>query len=227
MSKCQHNIIYKIVNTINFKIYIGCHQTNTLEDGYMGSGTVLQKAFKKYSIENFEKIVLFNFDSVDEMFNKEAELVNEAFVKRPDTYNVCLGGNRDMGWKTKGLVLVENLDGSHRTMMSKDDLRYETEYFPFIKDKRFVKDKFGKGSLVSKDDPRYLSGELVFIWKDRKLTKEHREKISKANKISQQGKRNSQYGTIWINRNGIIKKIKREELDLYVKSGWTRGRKIN
>ena len=42
--------IYRITNNINGKTYIGQHKYTDLNDSYMGSGTLLQKAFKKYFI---------------------------------------------------------------------------------------------------------------------------------------------------------------------------------
>ena len=73
-------------------IYIGQHQTENLNDGYMGSGLRIKRAIKKYGIENFEKTILFECRSIEEMNAKEAEIVNEDFIARDDVYNIELGG---------------------------------------------------------------------------------------------------------------------------------------
>lgn len=84
--------LYKITNLINNKIYIGVHYTTDLNDGYMGSGKLLRLAEAKYGIENFRKDILEFFDSKDTMLAREREIVNPEFIKRSDTYNICLGG---------------------------------------------------------------------------------------------------------------------------------------
>ena len=87
-----HYIIYKITNTLNGMIYIGKHKTSNINDQYMGSGLWLKREQKRLGIENFNKEILFECSSEEEMNKKEAELVNEEFVKREDTYNKILGG---------------------------------------------------------------------------------------------------------------------------------------
>jgi hypothetical protein len=84
--------IYKILNKIDGKIYIGSHKTKNLEDGYMGSGKYLKRAIEKYGVESFEKTILFIFETSEEMYNKEAEIVNEEFLTTQNTYNLRVGG---------------------------------------------------------------------------------------------------------------------------------------
>jgi hypothetical protein len=98
--------IYKITNKETNQIYIGQHSTDNLDDNYMGSGTRIQNALSKHGRDVFSKEILFVYDNFEDMDRKEAELVNEDFIKRSDTYNIVLGGT---GWCTKGTVAVELL----------------------------------------------------------------------------------------------------------------------
>ena len=92
----KHYLIYQVRNKLNGMIYIGQHQTENIDDGYMGSGLRIRRAIKKYGLENFEKTILFECKSEEEMNAKEAEIVNEDFIARDDVYNIKLGG--DGGW---------------------------------------------------------------------------------------------------------------------------------
>ena len=58
----------------------------------MGSGKYLLASQKFHGIENFEKKILFECESEEEMDKKEAEIVNQEFVDRDDTYNITVGG---------------------------------------------------------------------------------------------------------------------------------------
>jgi len=224
--------LYKITNQINGKIYIGVHKTEDLEDGYMGSGTYLNRAKLKYGIENFKKEILQTFDNQDDMFKAESQVGNEEFVEREDTYNLTCGGGD--AWyaaskKCKGKVRVRDKDGNILVVDVNDPKYISGELKCLMAGRIAVKDKDGNIFSVSTTDPRYLSGELCQYNKGIKLnrTQEMKDKIGKINSIKQQGTGNSQYGTCWIHNNNDTKKIKKEELEQFIKDGWIKGAKFN
>jgi hypothetical protein len=96
MFKIMYYTIYKTVNVLNKKFYIGYHKTENINDDYLGSGKLLLEAIEKYGKENFKKEILYIFPTKYEALLKEVEIVDENFINRKDTYNFKLGG--EGGW---------------------------------------------------------------------------------------------------------------------------------
>jgi len=88
----KYYIIYQITNNVDGKIYVGAHETSDLDDQYMGSGTRIIRAIKKYGISNFKKDILFLCENAEQMYKKESEIVNSEFLTRTDVYNIKEGG---------------------------------------------------------------------------------------------------------------------------------------
>jgi hypothetical protein len=90
-------IVYKTTNLSNNKIYIGVHkQSNFQFDGYIGSGKNLLKAKIKYGEDSFKREILYFYYSEKVAYKREKLLVTKEFIRRPDTYNMKVGGKG--GW---------------------------------------------------------------------------------------------------------------------------------
>ena len=86
--------VYKTTNKENGKYYVGVHKSENIQnDSYLGSGYILAKALEKYGKETFIREILFEYETPEEAFAKEREIVNEEFVKNDQTYNIALGGH--------------------------------------------------------------------------------------------------------------------------------------
>ena len=284
----KFHYFYKITNLINNHFYYGIHSTDDLEDGYMGSGSRLHRAYEKYGIENFEKEILKFFDSREELESYESFIVNEDLIKCNECYNVSLGGypnktintvlikddtgkcyrvykdlyytNTEFKHPSSGMVVAFDNDNNmhyitsdeyknnknlyhiynynkssvidnngNKLLISKDEFNANRDKYTSVhKGMCLVKDKNGNAFCVSIDDERYKSGELVSFWLNRKHTNETKMKIKTTMNLHnhQQGEKNSQYGTCWINNGLETIKIHKSKLEEYLNNGYTLGRFI-
>ena len=91
--------IYMTTNLINGKKYIGQHKGKP-DDKYLGSGTTLLKAIKKYGKENFSKKILCFCATREEADIKEKEYIqNYDAVNNKNFYNNSEGGTAGDGWR--------------------------------------------------------------------------------------------------------------------------------
>ena len=167
-------VIYQIKNELNGKIYVGAHATLDINDSYMGSGVNIVKSIAKHGIKNFTKTILFIFKTSEEMYRKEAEIVNEEFVLRPDTYNAALGGRGNP-------VIVHLQDPSYRKMISDKTKAGMTAE---------IKEKISKSKRGISQSKELVEKRVAGLkahyennehhHKGRKWSEEHKEKIGAA-----------------------------------------------
>lgn len=92
----MYGYIYKTINLVNQKIYIGKHRAKNFEpQKYIGSGTILRKAIKKYGKENFNCELVEYCETKDELNAKEKYWIS--FYRASLNYNLAPGGEGGLG----------------------------------------------------------------------------------------------------------------------------------
>jgi group I intron endonuclease len=175
-------VIYKTVNLVNEKIYVGRNKSNN--PNYLGSGTLLHLAIKKYGIENFKKEIL------EECENSLLDEREKFWIKFLDSqnpvvgYNIADGGHNDFTMndyvkkkisKTlKGKYVGENAF-RHGIKLSKE---HREKFIKKAKERKgkTLEEAFGKekSDLIKKKISESHSGV--------KLSESHKTSISKAKK---------------------------------------------
>src|SRR5574343_177718 len=84
-------IIYKTLNLINGKFYIGKDTKDN--PNYFGSGIVLRRAIKKYGKENFMKQTIEVCSTEEELNEREIYWIDKLDARNPEVgYNMLKGG---------------------------------------------------------------------------------------------------------------------------------------
>jgi hypothetical protein len=245
--KNKYHLIYKTTNLANNKIYIGAHSTNDIDDGYIGSGKMLHAAIKKYGVEHFKREVLHIFNSPEEMFEKEKEIVTEELVGRLDVYNIVTGGFGGFNKGSTNLRHITNGESGEVIAVDKVKLKEFLEngwvlggVEPSNKGKVYVCKNDKRTAIDSAEVDNYLKEgwQLGYsksptkgkIWIYHKIEDKYTlcDETELKNYVDQGWVKQKwspvKKGSVWINKSGLRKRIDKSLLDEHLTSGWTKGR---
>ena len=163
----KHHIIYETKISYNGKTYYyrGKHTTKNLDDGYLGSGLILNKIIKHCQKNNIQysvsRKILATASNEKEALRLEREYVNEEWLARKDTINIALGGQGGSLFGKKRPDHSERMRGSKNHFYGK---KHSIDTIEKIRSKKI-------GKMTGKDNPFY----------GKTHSSEALEKIRKAN----------------------------------------------
>jgi group I intron endonuclease len=246
-------IIYKTINILNNKFYVGKDQNN--DSTYFGSGLYLKRAIKKYGIKNFRKEILEYCNSISQLNEKEIFWIKELDAVNKG-YNIAeggAGGNTLKGKTKKELNLIKEKHSNAAkkfwdNLTIKEKKKHTINYRGWSggKNEKLSKQRKGKGNpmfgnsmykvWVSKYGKQEADRKLN-DWKDKVNTPEWRDKISKKLKgrvfsketikkmsMARKGKASNAKGKKWMHKSMKNIMVPAEKLDSYINEGWKKGR---
>lgn len=203
----KYYTVYLVTNLVNGKFYIGKHVTKDPLDDYLGSGRLLLRAIAKYGRQSFTKKVLFIGSDEHKMNLAEKIFV---VIDSEVSYNLKRGGEG-------GFDFINERRLNHKFS---------------LKDASKGGKNSGKSAkhlfAVTKanQDPKKIEHvKKFFNFKGRKHSDSTLLKLKEIHGKNdhQKGKKNSQYGTMWITDGIHNLKIKNDGL---IPFGWKKGRVI-
>lgn len=195
-------IIYKTTNLINGKIYIGQDRNNN--SNYIGSGKILYLAIQKYGLENFNKEILEECNSLELLNEREKYWID--FYKstnRSVEYNITKGGTggdtlsnnpnkKQIGEKISNSNKKIWSDSTYKKKMSelrKTQITRETRQKISDSTKGKNNRMYGKSHQQCSKDKMSNARKIWWINLPEEKKKELGEKISKTN--------TGRHGNIW------------------------------
>ena len=213
MARKQRNIhyIYKTTCNVTGRYYVGMHSAYNLEDGYMGSGKRLRYSIRKHGIENHTKEILEFLPTREDLVLREIEIVTKELISEDLCMNLREGG-------TGGFSSEQQKLNAIKSNQKQKLLRQDSEWVE-------KKAKNQSETLKKMYDEGILEKKYFHDWNGKNHSRESIEKMSQSSKGKGTGETNSQYGTCWITKDGLNKKIKKEDLEKHQLDGWVKGRK--
>jgi len=204
----KYHFIYKTTNLITKSYYIGMHSTDNLDDGYLGSGRRLRYSINQYGKENHKRKILEFCKSRQELMSKEKEVVNLNEIAKKECMNLMIGGKG-------GYPYQHNPEGAKRFQKAGNDAFIEKLKSDPKMRQLFV--DLGNRLNESGKAGKWTGQEF----KGKRHSEETKNKIGRANSITQSGSKNSQYGTMWITNEKQDAKIKKCDP---IPEGYRKGR---
>ncbi len=182
MAAKAFGIVYKTINLVNEKIYIG--QTVKKKKSYLGSGVYFTRAFNKYGRKNFKREILCLCSNRKELDLKEKYWIDYyRNVGIDNMYNITDGGNSFSGY-----IRPEELNKKHsEDMKGKNNPNYGKK---FSEEHKRKMSEAKKGIKLTEEHKR----KTGLASKGRKHSEETKKKISESRMGKMTGKNNGMYG---------------------------------
>jgi group I intron endonuclease len=171
-------VVYKTTNLINGKQYIGRDMYNNPK--YLGSGKLLVKAIEKYGMTNFQKEILQECTSIDEL-----KLAEEYWIKYynaasdPNFYNIL--NSSTGGDSLSNHPNLENIKDKIRTARAAQVINHSVETKKKIGDAQRGDKGYWYGKSQSVESNKKRSVSMKGKPKPPRSA-EHAKKLSEANK---------------------------------------------
>ena len=199
----MYGYIYLTTNKVNGKQYIGKKVSDVFVKNYLGSGTYIRKAIKKYGKENFTVTIIEQCDDNESLNQRELYWISYYNAVNDDNfYNLAVSGE---GFK-KGM----KFSSEHKKKLSEGKIG---ELNPNFNKKPNENQLKGLEIGWHKSASDKLKKKLSEIRTGIEVTQETR------NKLSQNAK-----GRHYINNGKDNKMVYDSEMNDYLSNGWVRGR---
>lgn len=199
----KYHFIYKTTNLLSGRYYIGMHSTNDLNDGYLGSGTLLRRSLNKHGKENHLFEILEFLNSREDLAAREKEIITLQEIARKECMNLKVGGLGGLSSETHKQNFINA--GIEARKRCRQDPKWVLWHSTQIK--------------LGQEKINFMHATFL----GKRHTEETKKKISKSNSIKSKGNGNSQFGTCWITNEVENKKIYKGDT---IPEGWKLGRKI-
>lgn len=219
----MYGYIYRTINLINGRKYIGQHKSENFDSSYIGSGKLLKQAVEKYGKNCFSCEILQPINGVPTVCDDETQLgISENYyinyynaTASEEYYNLCEGGKHRT---VKGQIFINN------------GVR-EKKIFPEELD-HYMSTGWVKGK---KHQTQEVISKRVQKCQGQKRTEETKQKISKALKGKQKStehvrrvqetKSKKQYeapnkGKVAVVLNDTLHYVDKTDLSYYISKGY-------
>ena len=211
--KANIHYLYKTTCLITGRYYIGMHSTSNLEDGYMGSGKRLRFSIRYHGKDNHAKEILEFFDNRELLIEAEIKAITPEMISDRNCMNLKEGGYGGGGfWSDEHMMKCSRAGNkAFKEKLATDKAFREAKS---IKSSENTKKGMAEGKIKPID----------YSWLGKKHSDESKIKMSESSKGAGTSEDNSQYGTCWVTKEGLNKKIKKDDLGIYLNEGWVKGR---
>lgn len=247
--KFKHSYVYKITNIITNEYYIGISSCNEDPQNhqYFGSGIRICNSVKKHGKSNFKKEILEIFNSRELASISESKYVTEETLLDPLCLNLKTGGEYLMGVKHAkevGLKISKSIQKAYT-----ENPEYGKKLSESVKRAYAENPEYGKRISEMRKrvcaDPTHIekvSNARKKLFKETNLSEKLKLIFAtpevwnkKSNSIkkylqTEQGKiniSNATKDTIYINKDGKVKRINPNKLDYFLCDGWILGNTLS